>query len=127
MKFNLENGKIGEFAVEGLDTRSPAGPVKVGRFALKSLDLSGFLRVAALFSNPAQRPAPDQLLGLFPLIAGVEVKGFVAPFKNTNKLVTLDSFRSELGPVCRTGTEPGAPDREDDHAGRSRTTRQRDC
>jgi hypothetical protein len=97
MKFNLENGKIGEFAVEGLDTRSPAGPVKVGRFALKSLDLSGFLRVAALFSNPAQRPAPDQLLGLFPLIAGVEVKGFVAPFKNTNKLVTLDTFDLNWG------------------------------
>ena len=57
--------------------------MKVGRFALKSLDLANFLRMAALFSNPAQPPSPDQLLGLFPLIEGVEVKGFVAPFKNT--------------------------------------------
>ena len=34
MRFNLENGKIGEFAVEGLDARSPKGPVKIGRIAL---------------------------------------------------------------------------------------------
>ncbi len=97
IKFNLENGKIGEFAFEGLDGRAPTGPVKIGRFALKSLDLAGLLRMTALFSNPAQQPPPDQLLGLFPLLAGIEVKGFVAPFKNTNKLVTLDSFNLNWG------------------------------
>ena len=95
IKFNLENGKIGEFALEGLDVRAPTGPVKIGRFALKSLDLAGLLRMTALFSNPAQRPPPDQFLGLFPLLTGIEIKGFVAPF--TNKLVTLDSFNLDWG------------------------------
>ena len=60
IRFNLENGKIGEFAFEGLDARSPNGPVKVGRFALKSLDIANLLRMSAQFSDPAQKPSPDQ-------------------------------------------------------------------
>jgi hypothetical protein len=47
MRFNLENGKIGEFAFEGLDAPSPKGPVKVGRFALKSIDIANLLRMLA--------------------------------------------------------------------------------
>ena len=97
IRLNLENGKIGEFSLEGLDTRAPTGPVKIGRFALKSLDIANFIRMAALFSNPAQPPSPDQLVGLLPLIEGVEVKGFVAPFKNTSKFVKLDSFDLNWG------------------------------
>jgi hypothetical protein len=98
VRFNLENGKVGEFAIEGLDGRSPKGPIKVGRFALKSLDIAGLLRMAAQFSNPGQQPpSPDQFLGMFPLLAGVEVKGVVAPFKNTGKPVTLDNFNLDWG------------------------------
>ena len=37
------------------------------------------------------------MLGLLPLIEGVEVKGFVAPFKNTSKFVKLDSFDLNWG------------------------------
>ena len=47
IRFNLENGKIGEFALEGLDAKSPKGPVKVGRFALKSFDVANLLRMSA--------------------------------------------------------------------------------
>ncbi|MCK1511645.1 hypothetical protein IVB22_03465 [Bradyrhizobium sp. 190] len=96
-RFNLEDGKIGEFAIEGLDARSAKGPVKIGRFALKSLDIAGLLRMAAQFSNPGRPPSPDQFLGMFPLLAGIEVKGFVAPFKNTGKPVTLDNFNLDWG------------------------------
>lgn len=96
-RFNLEDGKIGEFAFEGIDTGTPQGPVKVGRFALKSVDVANFIRVAAQFSNPAQPPSPDQLLGLVPLIQGVEVKGVTAPFKNTGKSVKLDGFDLNWG------------------------------
>ena len=96
-RFNLEDGKIGEFAFEGIDTGTPQGPVKVGRFALKSVDIANVIRVAAQFSNPAQPPSPDQLLGLVPLIQGVEVKGVTAPFKNTGKSVKLDGFDLNWG------------------------------
>src|SRR5262249_44368486 len=92
MRLNLEDGKNGEFAFEGIDTGTPKGPVKVGRFALKSVDVANFLRVMAQFSNPAQPPSPDQALGLVPLIQGVEIKGVTAPFKNTGKFVKLDGF-----------------------------------
>jgi len=95
MRFNLENGKIGELAFEGLDTRAPKGPVKVGRFALKSLDISNLMRMAAQFS--AQKPSPDQALALLPLIEGAELKGFVAPYKDTGKPINVDTINLDWG------------------------------
>jgi len=97
MRFNLDGGKVNEFAIEGVDGRTPQGPVKVGRFALKSLDIAGLLRMSALYSNPAQPPAPDQALGMFPLIEGIELKGLAAPFKDTGKPVTIDAFNLDWG------------------------------
>ncbi|MEA2911632.1 MAG: hypothetical protein QOJ15_3713 [Bradyrhizobium sp.] len=96
-RFTLENGKIGEFSFEGLDTSSPKGPIKVGRFALKGLDIANLLRMSALFSNPAQKPSPDQALGLLALLEGAEVKGVVAPYKDSNKPVNIDTFNLNWG------------------------------
>jgi hypothetical protein len=97
MRFNLDNGKVNEFAVEGLDGRTPQGPFKLGRFALKSLDVANLLRMSALFSNPAQQPPPDKVLEMIPLIEGVEVKGLVSPFKNTGKAVSIENFSLDWG------------------------------
>jgi hypothetical protein len=97
IRLNLEDGKVGEFAVEGLDTRTPTGPIKVGRFALKSLDIANFIRMAASFSDPAQRPSPDQFLRLFPLLAGVEVKTVAVPFKNTGKPLNIEFVNLDWG------------------------------
>jgi hypothetical protein len=97
IRFNLEDGKIGEFAFEGLDTNTPKGPFKLGRFALKSLDIANFMRTSAQFANPAHAPSPELIAGLFPLIGGVEIKGVTAPFKNTGKFVNLDNFDVNWG------------------------------
>jgi hypothetical protein len=97
MRFNLDNGKVNEFAVEGLDGRTPQGPFKLGRFALKSLDIANLLRMSALFSNPAQQLPPDKALEMIPLIEGVEVKGFAAPYKNTGKPISIDTFNLNWG------------------------------
>jgi hypothetical protein len=97
MRFNLESGKVDEFAVEGLDARSPDGPVKLGRFALKTLDIGNLLRMSALYSNPERRPSPDQALGMLALLEGVELKGLVAPYKNTKKNVNIDAVDVNWG------------------------------
>src|SRR6185437_8241008 len=97
MRFNLADGKIGEFAVEGFDGRSPKGPVKIGRFALKSFDLANLLRMSAQLSNPAQKPGPEQFLGLLALLQGIEVKDVVVPFMDTAKTVNLDNFDLNWG------------------------------
>lgn len=103
MRFNLENGRIGEFAFEGFDAVAPKGPVKLQRFALKSLDLANLLRMSAQFSDPAQRPSPEQALGMLALLEGAELKGLSAPFKNTGKPVTIDaidlSWGQFVGPI----------------------------
>ncbi|WP_375764470.1 hypothetical protein ACE10X_19910 [Bradyrhizobium sp. Pha-3] len=95
MRFNFEHGKIGELAVEGLDTRAPNGPIKVGRFALKSLDVASFMRLSAQFT--AQKPSAEQALALFPLIEGVEVKGVASPYKATGKPVNIDVLSLDWG------------------------------
>jgi hypothetical protein len=97
MRFNLENGKIGEFAIEGLDTRSPKGPFKIGRFALKSLDLANLLRLSAQISSQAQKPSPYLVVGLLPLLEGAEVKDVVAPYKDSNKLANIDTLKLNWG------------------------------
>ena len=60
---------------KGFDGRTPKGPVKVGRFALKSLDIANFMRMSALFSNPAQPPPPDQALGMIAADRGRRTQG----------------------------------------------------
>jgi hypothetical protein len=97
IRFNLDDGKIGEFAMEGLDGHTPKGPIKIGRFALKSLDIANVLRMSGQFSNPAQKPTPDQLLGLLALLGGVEFSGVAVPFTDTGKTVNLDTFTLNWG------------------------------
>jgi hypothetical protein len=97
IRLNLENGKIGEFALEGLDARTSKGPVKVGRFALKSFDVANLLRMSALFSNPAQKPPPEQLAGLLLLLEGIEVKDVVAPYTGTIRQANIDTFSLNWG------------------------------
>jgi hypothetical protein len=97
IRYNMKNGK-GGFALEGLDARSPNGPIKIGRFALKSLDGANMLRVQSQFSNPAQNPSPDQLFGLLPLLEGAEITDFVAPYReSSNALVNIERLSLDWG------------------------------
>jgi hypothetical protein len=89
IRLNLDNGKA-DFAIEGLDMRPPTGAVRVERFALKSFDIANFFRTTALFTNPAQRPAPDQVLKFLPVLEAIELRGLSVPYQNSGKQVSLD-------------------------------------
>jgi hypothetical protein len=88
---NLENGKLGEFAIEGIEGKAPQGPVQVGRFALKSLDLANLMRVSAQFAT-GRDPSPDQLVALLLLLEGTEISQLVAPYKDSGKPVTIETL-----------------------------------
>ncbi|WP_426413874.1 hypothetical protein [Bradyrhizobium ganzhouense] len=94
---NVVRYKDGEFAVEGVDTPSPQGQFKMERFALKSFSTTNLVRWAASLTTPGRAPSPDQMLGLFGVLAGAEVKGVTAPFKTTKKLVTIDTLSLDWG------------------------------
>lgn len=94
---NLENGKIAEFAIDDLEAKAPTGQVKVGRFALKSLDVANMMRVSAQFSTSRQTPAPDQLAGLLLLLEGTEIGNVVAPYKDSNKPVNIETLNLSWG------------------------------
>jgi len=94
---NLENGKIGEFALEGLEARSPKGPVKVGRFALRAFDVANLMRMSSQLSAAGQKPSRDLLLAMLVLLEGTEIKDVVAPYKDTNKPVNIQTLNISWG------------------------------
>lgn len=96
-RINAVRYRDGEFAVEGVDTPSPQGQFKMERFALKSFSVPSLMRWAGSLSNPGQPPSPDQMLGLFRVLAGAEIKGVVSPYKNTRQLVTIDTISLDWG------------------------------
>ena len=94
---NLENGKIAEFSLEGLDARSPKGPVKIGRFALKGLDVANLMRTSAQFAAPGREPSPEQLAALLLLLEGTEVAALIAPYKDADKPVSIHTLNISWG------------------------------
>jgi hypothetical protein len=96
-KINAVRYRQGEFAVEGVDAPSPQGQFKMERFALKSFSVPNLMRWAAGLATPGQVPSPDQMLGLFRVLEGAEIKGVVSPFKNTRQLVTIDTISLNWG------------------------------
>ena len=68
------------------------------RFALKSFSVPSLMRWAAdLTKNVGRPPSPDQMLALFDVLAGAEIKGVAAPYKTTKKLVTIDTLSLDWG------------------------------
>jgi hypothetical protein len=96
IRYNLDNGK-GDFSIEGIDARMPNGPFQMGRLALKSFDIAGLMRLSAQLATPGQPPSAAQALAPLRLLEGIEVEGVVAPFKTTNKQVSIDNVRLNWG------------------------------
>ena len=96
-RINAVRYREGEFAVEGVDTPSPQGQFKMERFALKSFSAANLMRWAAGLSSHGQPPSPDQMLGLFRVLEGAEIKGVVAPYKTTRQFVTIDTLSLNWG------------------------------
>jgi hypothetical protein len=96
-KLNAIKYSQNEFTLEGLDVPTPQGQFKMERFALKSFSAANLMRWAANLAKPGQAPSPDQMLGLFRVPEGAEIKGVVSPYKNTRKLVTIDTLSLNWG------------------------------
>lgn len=96
-KVNAIRYREGEFAIEGVDTPAPQGQFKMERFALKSFSAVNLMRWAAGSSNPGQTPSPEQMLGLFRVLEGAEIKGVVSPYKSTRQLLTIDTISLNWG------------------------------
>ena len=93
----LENGKIAELALEGIDAKAPQGPVKIGRFALKGLDVANLMRSSLQLAQPGRQPSTEQLAALLLLLEGAEIANLVAPYKETKKPVTIGTLNLSWG------------------------------
>jgi len=81
MRFNLEDGKVGEFAMEGFNARTPERAHHgSGALRLKSLDnRQPLANIGACTQIRHKSLPPDQALRLFLLLEGAEMKGLVVP------------------------------------------------
>ena len=113
MRFNLDNGKVNEFAIEGLDGRTPQGPVKVGRFALKSLDVANLLRMSALYSQPGATAVARPGAGDDPADRGCRAQGPRGALQGHRQAGQHRHLQPRLGPVHRADPEQVAAGAED--------------
>jgi hypothetical protein len=92
----LENGQLAEFAVEGVEARTPSSePATVGRLAIKNIDLAKIMRSTALF-KPGQAPGAEQAFGMLSTFNGIELKD--ASFEKASKQsVRIDTFALSWG------------------------------
>lgn len=97
MRFNLDRGKVGEFAIEGLDGQSTNGPIKIGRFALKGFDFSGLMRQTAQMTVRGTTPSTDAVVGMLKALESVELNDMIAPHKDSGKLITIHNASLSWG------------------------------
>jgi hypothetical protein len=92
----LENGRIAEFAIEGLDGQSPQKePVHIGRFAFKGLQISNLMRQSSQLIESGGTPSKDQAIGLLALLEGIELNDVIATA--TKQTIRIDSFQLSWG------------------------------
>ena len=94
----FENGRLAELSLEGLDAQTPLHePVKIGRFALRGMGLSELMRSIARLATPAQRPGPNQLVSFLHALEGNEIRGLIAPYRNTGRPVEIETANISWG------------------------------
>lgn len=92
IQFNLDKGK-GDFTFDDLTGRTPNGPFKVGRFALKSLDMPNLMRLSGqIIANPAMAASNDMRSALFRVMDGIEIKSVTVPIKDGRKQVSIETI-----------------------------------
>jgi hypothetical protein len=94
----LENGRLAEFSIAGLDGQSPTkDPLHIGRFALKGLQVANLMRQSSQMTEVGGIPSKDQAIGLLALLEGIELDDVNASSGGAQQTVHIDSFRLSWG------------------------------
>ncbi len=94
----LENGRLTELAMEGLDGQSPLkDPIHIGRFALKGLQIADLIRQTAPMAETGRAFSPDKLFGLLALLEGIEIGDVTAKYGASPQSVRIETFRLSWG------------------------------
>ncbi|HTS42654.1 MAG TPA: hypothetical protein VMH84_19170 [Xanthobacteraceae bacterium] len=94
----FENGRIAEFAFEGMDGMSPQkDPIHIGRFALKGVHMADLLRRTSELAQTGPATPTDKLIGLSALLEGLEIKDVDARPAGNPEPVHIDTFSMNWG------------------------------
>ncbi|HWP24713.1 MAG TPA: hypothetical protein VNL39_00015 [Xanthobacteraceae bacterium] len=95
---DLENGRLAEFAMEGLEGRSRKNePVHLGLLVFRGLHITNLLRQTARLADSSATPFPDALIGVLTLLEGIEVKDLRVVPQNTQQTIRIEFFRLSWG------------------------------
>jgi len=86
--------RLGEIAVEGFDVQAPSQPpVKIGRLAVKSLDIANLMQAIERMDGTAH---PE---GIFKMLSGFEIAGLVAPIEKTGETISIHQAAVSWGRI----------------------------
>jgi hypothetical protein len=94
----LENGRLAEFAMQGMEGKSPRNePVRLGLFALRGLRISDLLRRTARLAGEQSKPSPDAAVEMLWLLEGIEVRDLHVALQDTRQGFRVEQFRLSWG------------------------------
>src|SRR5207302_861746 len=92
----FEDGRIAEWAVEGVDATGPQGAIKLGRFALNGFSIAGVMRMAVQATTMPPANPTDQAFGFLRVLEGFSLKDLDVPDKSGHR-ITVQRFDGEWG------------------------------
>ena len=93
----MEDGRLAEIAIEGVDAQFASGePVKVGRAAIKGIDLAKIVRKSAEM-QPGITPSGAQALSLLSMFSGFELDGVLVPARFAGPPTQLETLSASWG------------------------------
>jgi hypothetical protein len=94
----LDNGRLAEFTLEGLEGQSPAkAPLNIGGITLTGFNVVKFLRTTAQMAVPGTPQPPDQVLRILEALEGMELRDFAVPDPQTGRMVHVDAVNASWG------------------------------
>ena len=127
IRFNMENGKTGEFAFEGFDGRSPQGPVKVGALRAEGPRYCQFAADVGAVREPGREAVAGPGSRDARAARGRRAQGPCRALQGHRQAGQHRSPEPRLGPVRRPDPEQGAADRKRCPARSMRTIPGRRC
>jgi hypothetical protein len=96
----LDNGRLAELSIEGLDGTTPARePISMGRVTLKGFHIANLLRATStqLASAGQRTVGPDPVLTMIGLLEGIELGDIAIPDPRNGRAIHVDALDASWG------------------------------
>lgn len=93
----LKNGRLDEYAIEGVKLKGPAGPIELGRVALKGLAIGELMRAMSKVAGRPGQPPADFAASMIGMMSGLELAGIDVPDPNAKTTTRIGELAATWG------------------------------